>query len=63
MLADIAKNDYNLNIPRYVDTFEEVASIDIDFIANQLQDLDLEITKTDKIIKEFCNQLNITPPF
>ena len=27
--AELAENDYNLNIPRYVDTFEEEAEIDL----------------------------------
>jgi len=63
LLADIAKNDYNLNIPRYVDTFEEVEQIDIDVIATQLQALDLEMATTNKTIADFCNQLNIKTPF
>jgi len=29
-LEEIEENDYNLNIPRYVDTFEEEEEIDID---------------------------------
>ncbi|RZL34315.1 MAG: type I restriction-modification system subunit M, partial [Pedobacter sp.] len=62
-LQEIAKNDYNLNIPRYVDTFEEVASIDIDAIANQLQELDIQMATTDTTIADFCNQLNIKTPF
>jgi type I restriction enzyme M protein len=32
----IAENDYNLNIPRYVDTFEAEESIDINAIAKKL---------------------------
>jgi type I restriction enzyme M protein len=32
-LQEIAENDYNLNIPRYVDTFEAEESIDINAIA------------------------------
>jgi len=28
-LAEIQENDYNLNIPRYVDTFEEEEEIDL----------------------------------
>jgi type I restriction enzyme M protein len=62
-IADIEKNDYNLNIPRYVDTFEEVASIDIDAIATELHDLDLAIATTNATISDFCNQLNIKTPF
>ena len=59
----IADNDYNLNIPRYVDTFEAEESIDINAIANEIKDLDVNIAETNKILADFCKQLNITTPF
>ncbi|RTZ09269.1 type I restriction-modification system subunit M [Flavobacterium sp. GSP6] len=62
-LAEIAINDYNLNIPRYVDTFEAEDSIDIDAIANDIKALDTKIADTDKILADFCAQLNIATPF
>ena len=62
-LDEIATNDYNLNIPRYVDTFEEVESIDIDVLANELQTLDSDIEKNNTLIADFCRQLNIKTPF
>lgn len=62
-LAEIASNDYNLNITRYVDTFEVMASIDIEAIANELHDLDLDIQTTNQTIADFCKQLNIKTPF
>lgn len=62
-LAEIATNDYNLNIPRYVDTFEAEDSIDIDAIANDIKALDTKIADTDKILADFCAQLNIVTPF
>jgi type I restriction enzyme M protein len=62
-LAEIAINDYNLNIPRYVDTFEAEDSIDIDAIANDIKALDTKIAGTDKILADFCKQLNIVTPF
>jgi len=62
-LQEIATNDYNLNIPRYVDTFEAEESIDINAIANEIKDLDLQIVDTDKTIADFCKQLNISTPF
>ena len=62
-LAEIATNDYNLNIPRYVDTFEAEDSIDIDAIANDIKALDTKIANTDKILADFCKQLNIVTPF
>lgn len=62
-LKDIAENDYNLNIPRYVDTFEAEAEIDIEAIAKELKDLDVLMKATDKTITKFCNELNISTPF
>ena len=59
----IAENDYNLNIPRYVDTFEAEDSIDINAIVNEIKDLDTCIAETDKILADFCKQLNIATPF
>jgi type I restriction enzyme M protein len=62
-LQEIISNDYNLNIPRYVDTFEDEESIDIDSIANNLKALETEMKATDKAIAEFCKELNISTPF
>jgi type I restriction enzyme M protein len=62
-LKEIAKNEYNLNIPRYVDTFEAEESIDIDAIAKELKALDKEMGLTDKIIADFCKELKIETPF
>jgi type I restriction enzyme M protein len=59
----IAENDYNLNIPRYVDTFEAEDSIDINVLANELVDLDKQIAETDKTIAAFCKELGISKPF
>jgi type I restriction enzyme M protein len=62
-LAEIAKNDYNLNIPRYVDTFEAEESIDIDAMAKALKALETDMNSTDDVIAQFCKALNISTPF
>jgi type I restriction enzyme M protein len=62
-LSEIAENDYNLNIPRYVDTFEEEEPIDIDEVAKKLKKLDAEIAETNNVIADFCKQLKISTPF
>ncbi len=59
----IAENDYNLNIPRYVDTFEAEDAIDINAIAEELKALDTQISETDKTIASFCKELGIETPF
>src|ERR1035437_4590602 len=62
-LITIAENDYNLNIPRYVDTFEAEDSIDIDALAGEIVELDKMMIETDKKIAGFCKELNIKNPF
>ncbi len=41
--AEIRENDFNLNIPRYVDTFEEEEEIDIDAVQLEIDALEKEL--------------------
>jgi len=60
---EVIENDYNLNIPRYVDTFEAEEEVDIERVSEELKTLDKSIVEADKSIAEFCKELNIQPPF
>jgi type I restriction enzyme M protein len=62
-LDEIRENDYNLNIPRYVDTFEEEEPVDIPAVASELKELETEMKDTDNTIAGFCKELNIPTPF
>ena len=62
-LDEVRENDYNLNIPRYVDTFEEEESVDIDAVTAELKILEKELRETDETISGFCKELNIPTPF
>lgn len=62
-LKEVAENDYNLNIPRYVDTFEEEESIDLEEVSNELQGIENELKATSETIAAFCKELNISTPF
>jgi len=62
-LQEIAENDYNLNIPRYVDTFEEEEEIDLDKVAEELRTLDSELKSNEVALVGFCKQLGISTPF
>jgi type I restriction enzyme M protein len=62
-LTEVKENDYNLNIPRYVDTFEAEDGIDLDAIAGELKTLETAMNETDKTIADYCRQLNISTPF
>jgi len=60
---NLRHNYYNLNISRYVDTFEAEENIDIEAIANGLKALDNEMKNIDNSIAAFCKELNISTPF
>lgn len=62
-LTEIAENDYNLNIPRYVDTFEEEEAVNLKAVSKELKKLEEEMKSTDASIAEFCKELGIDSPF
>ncbi|CCH01381.1 type I restriction enzyme M protein [Fibrella aestuarina BUZ 2] len=62
-LDEVKANEYNLNIPRYVATFTEVETLDLQHIADQLKELETEIAATNDAMADFCKQLNIATPF
>ena len=55
-MNEIIENGYNLNIPRYVDTFEEEEPVDLNAVRNRIKELDNEtqeaISKVEKFLKE-----------
>jgi type I restriction enzyme M protein len=62
-LTELAENDYNLNIPRYVDTFEEEEAVDLASVTIELREL-AELEKiTNSTIESFCEELGIETPF
>lgn len=62
-LEEVKENEYNLNIPRYVDTFEEEDTIDLKSVSKELQHLEKDMKKTDEIIAGYCKELGINTPF
>ncbi|MEG0377604.1 MAG: type I restriction-modification system subunit M, partial [Eubacterium sp.] len=56
---EIEENDYNLNIPRYVDTFEEEEPIDLDEINRLLKQDDEEIAKLEAEINAQLRLLGV----
>ena len=62
-LEEIRENDYNLNIPRYVDTFEEEEPVDLAAVAQEMKALDQEMKALDQTIQGFCDELGIESPF
>jgi len=61
-ITEIAENDYNLNIPRYVDTFEEEEPVDLAAVAAALKQLDTDMEPLDQAIAGFCEELGLEAP-
>jgi type I restriction enzyme M protein len=62
-LGEIEKNEFNLNIPRYIDTFEEEEAVDLKVVSNELKRLNVEMKNNDTSISAYCQDLGIEPPF
>jgi type I restriction enzyme M protein len=58
-LADVAENDYNLNIPRYVDTLEEEEPIDIHLVMKEIKSLEAKRAELDKEITAYFKELGL----
>ena len=56
---EIKENDYNLNIPRYVDTFEEEEEIDLLAIRKERQKLKSDLAELEIQMEKFLNELGI----
>ena len=55
---EIKDNDFNLNIPRYVDTFEEEAPIDMVALGKEMKSINEEEAKLEKEIYDMLLQLD-----
>ena len=62
-LDEIREHEYNLNIPRYVDIFEEEELVDLKAVSDKLKSIEKEIKETEKAIEDYCDQLGIETPF
>lgn len=57
--AEIEENDYNLNIPRYVDTFEEEPEIDIKAVQAEIKELEAKRAQLDIEIEKYLKELGL----
>ncbi len=57
-LSDIIENEYNLNIPRYVDTFEEEEPIDIAQTQVEIDNLEKELADVRKEMAGYLKELD-----
>lgn len=62
-MDEIKENGFNLNIPRYVDTFEPEPEIDLNEVAAEIRKLQAEIKGIDAELKPFFDELGLDFPF
>ena len=56
---EIRENEYNLNIPRYVDTFEEEELIDIDEVRANIASIEEELKVVQEQMDRYLKELGL----
>jgi type I restriction enzyme M protein len=56
-IEEIKENDFNLNIPRYVDTFEEEEEIDLEAVLKDRKELKGELEKLEAEMEGYLKEL------
>jgi type I restriction enzyme M protein len=56
---EIAENDYNLNIPRYVDTFEEEEPIDLAEVKDEIEQIESELAEVRAEMDKYLSELGL----
>lgn len=56
---EIKENEYNLNIPRYVDTFEEEELIDIDEVRANIASIEAELKEVQAQMDIYLKELGL----
>ena len=58
-LDEIKENEFNLNIPRYVDTFEEEELIDIEEVKLNIANIESELAEVQAQMKKYLEELGL----
>ncbi|CAM4193990.1 type I restriction-modification system subunit M [Lederbergia lenta] len=58
-LDEIKENDYNLNIPRYVDIFEEEEPVDMAQVKDNITNIKLELQEVESQMKKYLQELGL----
>ena len=58
-LEEIRANDYNLNIPRYVDTFETEELIDIDEVQSNIKRIKEELSVVEAQMEKYLKEIGL----
>ncbi|MHB1319757.1 MAG: type I restriction-modification system subunit M [Anaerolineae bacterium] len=57
--SEIAENDYNLNIPRYVDTYVPEPEVDLGAVAAEIADLDARLVEVEARMRGYLEELGL----
>jgi type I restriction enzyme M protein len=58
-LDEIKENDYNLNIPRYVDTFEEEKLVEMDVVKEEISNIKQELQEVEALMEKYLKELGL----
>lgn len=58
-IEEVKDNDYNLNIPRYVDTFEEEEMVDMDAVSKNILNIKAELEEVEKQMARYLEELGL----
>lgn len=58
-LDEIKENDFNLNIPRYVDTFEEEEPVDMEAVRDNILNIKREIQEVEVQMEKYLKELGL----
>ena len=58
-VEELKENDFNLNIPRYVDTFEEEEEIDIATVQQEIEQIELELMDVRAQMDEYLREVMV----
>lgn len=61
-LEEIKENDFNLNIPRYVDTYEPEPTVSLEMIMKEMIEIDKQIEQSSKELSKMLYELRGTTP-
>ena len=56
---EIKENNFNLNITRYVDTFEEEKEVDIKAVKKEITDIEQQLKEVDEQMKKYLKELGL----
>lgn len=56
---EIKENEFNLNIPRYVDTFEEEEEVDLQAVQERITELETELAEVQGQMAEYLKELGL----